>query len=57
MPQTLNEGVKRAEVNSDMRDGVTTAEAQRLMGPLGYLPPAEFEANYHQQCTGQAATV
>jgi len=29
----------------------------RLMGPLGYVPPAEFEANYHQQRAGQAAIV
>jgi len=29
----------------------------RLMGPLGHIPPAEFEANYHRQCAGQAATV
>ena len=29
----------------------------RLMGPLGYLPPAEFEANYHRHSAGQAATV
>ena len=29
----------------------------RLMAPLGYLPPAEFEANYHRQRAGQAATV
>ena len=29
----------------------------RLMGPLGHVPPAEFEANYHRQRTGQAATV
>ncbi len=29
----------------------------RLMGPLGYVPPAEFEANYHQQRAGQAVTV
>ena len=28
----------------------------RLMGPLGNVPPAEFEANYHQQRAGQAAT-
>ena len=28
----------------------------RLMGPLGYIPPAEFEANYHRQRAGQAAT-
>ena len=29
----------------------------RLMGPLGHIPPAEFEANYHRQRAGQAATV
>ncbi len=27
----------------------------RLMEPLGYLPPAEFEANYHRQRADQAA--
>ena len=26
----------------------------RLMGPLGYVPPAEFEAHYHRQRAGQA---
>ena len=29
----------------------------RLLEPLGYVPPAEFEAHYHQQRAGQAATV
>jgi transposase InsO family protein len=29
----------------------------RLMGPLGYVPPAEYEANYHRERAGQAATV
>jgi len=29
----------------------------RLMAPLGYIPPAEFEANYHRQRAGQTATV
>ncbi|URI11628.1 IS3 family transposase [Aquincola tertiaricarbonis] len=29
----------------------------RLMEPMGYIPPAEFEANYHRQHAGQAATV
>jgi hypothetical protein len=28
----------------------------RLMEPLGYVPPAEFEANYHRRRAGQAAT-
>ena len=30
MPQTLNEWVKRAKVDSGAREGVTTSEAQRL---------------------------
>ena len=30
VPQTLNEWVKRVEVNTGLRDGVTTAEAQRV---------------------------
>lgn len=29
----------------------------RLMEPLSYLPPAEFEANYHRQRAGQTASV
>lgn len=29
---------------------------QRLMGPLGYIPPAEAEANYYSQRNRQAAT-
>ena len=28
----------------------------RLMGSLGYVPPAEAEANYYQQLTGQTAS-
>ena len=30
MPQTLNEWVKRVEVDTGLRDGVTNAEAQRV---------------------------
>ena len=30
VPQTLNEWVKRVEVDSGVRDGVTTAQAQRV---------------------------
>ena len=30
VPQTLNEWVKRVEVDMGVRDGVTTAEAQRV---------------------------
>jgi hypothetical protein len=29
----------------------------RLLEPIGYIPPAEAEANYYQQLTLQAATV
>ena len=29
----------------------------RLMAPLAYVPPAEFEANYHRQRAGQTASV
>lgn len=28
----------------------------RLMGPLGNVPPVEFDAKHHQQRVGQAAT-
>jgi transposase-like protein len=30
VPQTLNEWVKRAEVDTDVREGVRTSEAQRM---------------------------
>ena len=30
VPQTLNEWVKRAEVDAGVREGVTTSEAQRV---------------------------
>ena len=30
VPQTLNEWVKRAEIDSGVREGVTTSEAQRV---------------------------
>ena len=30
VPQTLNEWVKRAEIDAGTRDGVTTGEAQRM---------------------------
>ena len=30
VPQTLNEWVKRVEVDTGLRDGITTAEAQRV---------------------------
>ncbi|MCV2371412.1 IS3 family transposase [Roseateles oligotrophus] len=30
---------------------------QRLLGPIGYIPPAEAEANYYRQLANQAAAV
>jgi transposase InsO family protein len=30
---------------------------QRLLGPIGYVPPAEAEANYYRQLASQTATV
>ena len=30
---------------------------QRLLEPIGYLPRAEAEANYHRQLAEQAVTV
>ena len=30
VPQTLNEWVKRSEIDSGVREGITTAEAQRV---------------------------
>jgi hypothetical protein len=29
----------------------------RLLGPIGYIPPAEAEANYYRQLASQAATL
>ena len=29
---------------------------QRLLEPIGYLPPAEAEANYHHQLAKQTVT-
>ena len=28
----------------------------RLLGPIGYIPPAEAEENYHRQLASQTAT-
>ena len=29
----------------------------RLLGPIGYIPPAEAEANYHRQLASQSSMV
>ena len=36
-------------------DWVSWFNDHRLMEPLGYIPPAEAEANYHRQLAGHAA--
>ncbi len=38
-------------------NGVAWFDYRRLMEPLGYAPPAEFEATHHQQRAGQAAPI
>ena len=38
-----------------MLEWVALLNQHRLMEPLGYLPLAEFEANYHRQRAGQVA--
>jgi transposase InsO family protein len=30
---------------------------QRLLAPIGYIPPAEAESNYYRQLASQAAVV
>jgi len=34
---------------------VSWSNHHRLLGPLGYIPPAEAEANYYQQLSSQAS--
>lgn len=36
---------------------VSWFNSHRLMGPLGYIPPGEAEANYCSQLTSQTAKV
>ena len=38
-------------------DWVAWFNHQRLLEPIGYIPPAEAEANYHRQLTEQTLTV
>jgi transposase len=64
VPQTLNEWVKRDEIDTGARAGVTTTDLQRLswfnhhrlLEPIGYIPAAEAEANYYRHLANQAAT-
>jgi transposase InsO family protein len=36
---------------------VSWFNSQRVLEPIGYIPPAEAEANYYQQLASQAAAV
>jgi hypothetical protein len=36
---------------------VSWFNTQRLLEPIGYIPPAEAEANYYRQLASQATTV
>ena len=38
-------------------DWVAWFNHQRLLEPIGYIPPAEAEANYYRQLTEQTLTV
>jgi len=51
----LNSPTKQA-VELATLEWVAWFNHHRLMGPLGHIPPAEFDANYHRQRAGQAAT-
>jgi transposase InsO family protein len=45
----------RESVELTTLEWVSWFNHQRLMGPLGYIPPAEAEANYYRQRNGQVA--
>ena len=68
LAETIN-GLYKAEVihrrSWPTRESVELATLQwvawfnhhRLLGPIGYIPPAEAEANYYRQLASQASTV
>jgi putative transposase len=68
LAETIN-GLYKAEVihrrSWPNRDSVELATLEwvswfnhyRLLGPIGYIPPAEAEANYYRQLASQATTV
>jgi transposase InsO family protein len=47
--------ITRESVELATLEWVSWFNHQRLMGPLGHIPPAEAEANYYQQLNRQAA--
>jgi transposase InsO family protein len=44
----------REAVEFETLEWVAWFNHHRLLEPLGYIPPAEAEANYYQQLSGQA---
>jgi transposase InsO family protein len=46
----------RKAVEPATLEWVSWFNRQRLLAPIGYIPPAEAEANYHSQFTEQAQT-
>ena len=40
-----------------IQEWVSRFNHHRLLEPIGYIPPAEAEANYYRQLANQAATV
>ncbi len=46
---------RRESVELATLEGVSWFNHQRLMGPLGYIPPADAEANYSTQLNRQTA--
>ena len=57
---TFGSGGEFVPVRNEQADGLATLEwvawfnHHRLLEPIGYIPPAEAEANYHRQLARQA---
>ena len=47
----------RESVELDTLEWVSWFNNQRLLEPIGYIPPAEAEANYYKQLANQSVTV
>ncbi len=47
----------RESVEIDTLEWVSWFNNQRLLEPIGYIPPAEAEANYYKQLANQSVTV
>ena len=47
----------RAPVELATLEWVAWLNHHRLLGPIGYIPPAEAEANYYRQLASQTSTV